>query len=95
MNFQLKWQPEAWESFTSLQQSDPKKWKKVAKTLGYMETNLRHPGLNTHKYDAYVGPKGEEIFESYAENRTPGAFRIFWYYAGQGVITIFAITPHP
>lgn len=96
MNFRLEFQPEALKAFTSLKQSDPKKFKKILKTLGYMETNLRHPGLNTHEYDAYVGPEGEKVFESYVENKTPGAFRIFWYYGpDKGVITIFAITPHP
>ena len=61
-----------------------------------METNLRHPSLNTHKYDSLSGPEGEEIFEAYVENKTPGAYRVFWYYGpGQGVLTILAITPHP
>ena len=42
------------------------------------------------------GPNNEEVFEAYVENKTPAAFRVFWYYGpGQGVITILAITPHP
>jgi len=54
------------------------------------------PTLNTHKYESLSGPNGEEIFEAYAENKTPGAFRVFWYYEPeQGVITILAITSHP
>ena len=61
-----------------------------------METNLRPPSLKTHKYDSLCGPNGEEIFEAYVENRTSGAWRIFWYYGpSQTVITILAITPHP
>ncbi len=27
-----------------------------------------------------TGPKGEEVFESYTQNKTPGDYRIFWYY---------------
>ncbi|MEH2307028.1 hypothetical protein [Nostoc sp.] len=61
-----------------------------------METNLRHPSLNTHKYESLSGPNGEEIFEAYVENKIPAAFRVFWYYgSAQGVITILTITLHP
>lgn len=40
--------------------------KSVNKVLGFMEANLRHPSLHTHKYDAMQGPNGEDVFESYA-----------------------------
>ncbi len=61
-----------------------------------METNLRHPSLNTHKYLDLFGPNGEEIFEAYIENKTPGAYRVFWYYGpDNSQITVVAITPHP
>ncbi|MCA1993619.1 MAG: hypothetical protein LDL41_16485 [Coleofasciculus sp. S288] len=61
-----------------------------------METNLRHPSLKTHKYDSLSGPNAEEIFEAYVENRTPGAWRVFWYYGpGKSIITVLAITAHP
>ena len=61
-----------------------------------MQTNLRHPSLNTHKYDEMQGVNGDEVFESYAQNNTPGAYRIFWYYGPKRkMITILAITPHP
>ena len=72
------------------------RFKSVQKALGYLENNPRHPSLNTHKYSAITGPHGQEIFEAYAENNTPAAYRIFWYYGpNQGQITILAITPHP
>ena len=96
MQFRLEYQPEAEETLANLQQTDPKKYKKVLKTLGLMQTNLRHSGLKTHKYDSLSGPDEEEVFEAYVENKTPAAFRVFWYYGpGQNVITILAITPHP
>jgi len=73
-----------------------KRFKAVRKALGYLETNPRHPGLNTHKYSSLSGPDDEEIFEAYAENNTPAAYRIFWYYGpNKNEITIIAITPHP
>jgi hypothetical protein len=73
-----------------------KRLKSVRKALGYLETNPRHPGLNTHKYTSLSGPNGEEIFEAYAENNTPGAYRIFWFYGpDKNAITIIDITSHP
>jgi hypothetical protein len=68
----------------------------VRKTLGFMETNLKHPSLQTHEYTSLKGPRGEKVFEAYAQQRTPSAYRIFWYYGPQrDQITIVAITPHP
>lgn len=73
-----------------------KRLKSVRKVLGLLETNLRHPSLHTHKYESLSGPAREEIFEAYAENRTPAAYRIFWFFGPKaGEITIVAITPHP
>ena len=73
-----------------------KRLKAVRKTLGLMETNLRHPSLNTHEYKSLKGAKGEKVFEAYAESRTPAAYRVFWHYGpGKNEITVLAITPHP
>jgi hypothetical protein len=70
--------------------------KTVRKTLGFMETNLRHPSLNTHEFTSLKGPNGEKVFEAYVQQRTPSAYRIFWYFGpGKKQITIVAITPHP
>jgi len=73
-----------------------KRLKAVRKALAFLETNPRHPGLNTHKYTSLSGPNGPEVFEAYAANKTPAAWRIFWHYGpGKSRITILAITPHP
>ena len=73
-----------------------KQLKAVRKALALLETNPRHPGLNTHKFSSLKGPGGEEVFEAYAENKTPAASRVFWYYGpDKKQITILAITPHP
>lgn len=58
----------------------------------------RHPGLKTHKYDSLEHPYDPQqpVFEAYAQNQTPGAYRVFWCYGKEkGEITILAITPHP
>jgi len=75
----------------------------VLKALGYLESDTHHPGLHTHEFISLTGAHGEKIFEAYAQNRTPGAYRIFWHYGPDEmrgkkripVITIVAITPHP
>lgn len=70
--------------------------KAVVKSLKYMRTNIRHPSLHTHKFNEMKGPNGEEVFESYAQNKTPGAYRIFWIYGpGKSIITVLSITSHP
>jgi hypothetical protein len=72
--------------------------KQIKKTLGLMEVNLRHPSLNTHAYHSLsnpINPK-EKVFEAYAQQNTPAAYRVFWVYGpGRGKITIVAVTPHP
>lgn len=77
--------------------------KQVKKALGYLEANPRHPSLYTHEFTSLKGARGEKIFEAYAQNKTPGAYRIFWHYGPDiisgkkrtAVITIIAIVAHP
>jgi len=73
-----------------------KRYKAVTGALEKLQNNPRHPGLNTHIYESIFGLDGEKIFEAYAENNTPGAYRIFFHYGpGKKVITIYSIQPHP
>jgi|SRR4030042_317744 len=70
--------------------------KAVRKTLGLLETNLRHPSLQTREFTSLKGPSGEKVFEAYVQQKTPGAYRVFWYYGPErNQITIVSITPHP
>ncbi len=76
--------------------SSLKNLKAVVKTLKYLEANPRHPGLNTHEFTSLSKQLGIKIHEAYAQNNTPGAYRVFWHYGpDKDVITIIAITPHP
>ena len=73
-----------------------KRFRAVRSALGKLQNNPRHPSLNTHKFSDRKDFSGEDLFEAYAENNTPGAYRIFWYYGpGKDMITILMITPHP
>lgn len=98
MSFNIVFTERAFQDMTDLENNPAylKQLKAVKKTLGYLETNPRHPGLHTHKYTACSGKNGEGIFEAYAENNTPAAFRIFWHYGPtKNTITILTITSHP
>ena|ERR1035438_3680052 len=73
-------------------------FKQVHKCIELLEQNPRHPGLHTHEYDSIRHPYSpkEKVFEAYAQNKTPGAYRVFWCYGPNSKeITIIAITPHP
>lgn len=73
-------------------------FKQVLKCVELLQANPRHPGLNTHEYHSIENPYDVDtkVFEAYVQNRTPGAYRVFWCYGpNQGEITIIAITPHP
>ncbi len=73
------------------------KLKKVRKALRLLEqAGPRHPGLHSHDYQSVPGPGGVTLWESYVENKTPSAWRVWWIYGpDDGQITIVTIGPHP
>jgi hypothetical protein len=101
----IKFTPTADQQLTALEETPAKAatLRQVRKALGYLELDPRHPSLHTHEFLSLAGLNGEKIFEAYAQNKTPGAYRIFWHYGPDEisgkkrtpVITIVAITPHP
>ncbi len=96
---ELRFTPEAKRNIDELERTPSKTGvlRQVRKTLGLLETNLRHPSLNTHRFES------QDVFEAYEQQHTPGAYRVLFYYGpdrrqGQrriAVLTIVAITPHP
>jgi hypothetical protein len=96
--FTIKFTAEAHKQLLRLEQNKglEKRLKSVRKALGLLETNPRHPSLNTHEYETLSSIRGHKVFEAYAENKTPAAYRIFWEYGPeQGQITILSIVSHP
>lgn len=72
--------------------------KQIKKTLGFLQTNPRHPSLQTHVFHSLEHPYSskENVFEACVQQYTPAAYRLFWCYGPQrGQITVIAITPHP
>jgi hypothetical protein len=73
-------------------------FKQVEKCVRLLLEDPKHPGLNTHEYHSIANPHDErgKVFEASVQNKTPGAYRLFWCYGPEkGEITILAITPHP
>jgi hypothetical protein len=105
MQRKLRFTPTADAQLTALENSPAQAalLAQVHKALGYLEVDPRHPGLQTHEFLSLAGADGEKVFEAYAQNNTPGAYRIFWHYGPDEikgkkrtpVITIVAITSHP
>lgn len=98
MSYFLSFTSEAKENLKELKNSAhlEKRFKAVSKALRYLTEDPRHPSLQTHPYFSIFGPDGEKVFEAYAEQDTPAAYRIFFYYGHtRREIVVFAITPHP
>ena len=96
MEFRILFTNAASAACKDLERAAPDKLRKVYKTLGLLQTNPKHPSLHTHEYRSLKGPGNEKVFEAYVENKTPAAFRVFWFYGpGKGEITVFAVTAHP
>ncbi len=71
-------------------------FKKLLKTLGFLAENPRHNSLASHEIDDLTRKYGFKVFQSYLENNTPAAGRLFWAYGPDKLdITILGIEPHP
>ena len=79
-----------------LDREETKSYRKLTKALAYLRENPRHNSLAWHEIDALSRKCGFRVFQSYLENRTPAAGRMFWAYGpDRGDITILGVEPHP
>lgn len=101
MPYKLRFAKQASEMLDLLkaEASEEARLKKVRKALGQLERNPRHPGLHSHHYESFPADRDVKVWDSYVENNTPSAWRIFWQYGpdegGQPIITVLHIGPHP
>lgn len=95
--FDIKWTVIAKEQYNEIKRDNSKKglFKQIKKTIKLLSINPRHTSLQTHEFHSLTQQFGQKIFEAYIQNRTPAAYRLFFYYSGKGEITIQAITDHP
>ena len=96
--FELHFSDEAKDQLKNLKKDKAlaKRYKAVKGALKKLQQNPRYPSLQTHPYHSLKGPRGENVFEAYAEQHTPTAYRIFFCYGQtKGKIMILTIVPHP
>lgn len=97
MLFEIYWTDQAKSDYYHLK-SNPslnKRYKAVKNTIQLLAANPHHNSLQTHEYLTIKNPQGEKVFEAYAEQNTPAAYRVFWSYGPvKDAITIQAITRH-
>jgi hypothetical protein len=79
-----------------IKSEEKKLYKKLSKAIRILAENPKHPGLKTHEIKALSRRYGIKVWQSYLENNTPSAGRIFWVYGpDQKDITIIGLEPHP
>ena len=80
----------------SAKKNETKLYKQLGKAMALLQNDPRHPGLNSHEISSLTARYGMKVFESYLENNTPKAGRIFWVYDPKKKdITIIGLEPHP
>lgn len=96
--FRLKLTPNALAQREMLERTDPARFKKLNRALQHLKDNPRHPGLHAHKWDTLKGkaPDGGDMWTAYLENKTPSAWRIFYFFDTRdpGLIYVTSIEPH-
>ncbi|MEX2171801.1 MAG: hypothetical protein WD851_20950 [Pirellulales bacterium] len=111
MAYTLRWTETADATYTALRSDAEKQqaagktssrqigtFKQIAKAIRLLRDNPRHPSLHTHEYSGIENPFDPDarLWEAYAQNKTPSAYRVFWSYGpGRDELTTIAITSHP
>jgi len=95
--YKIKYTKEAIKNLTKLKKQGEKvKLRKIKECIEKIQQAPRYPGLHTHKNESIKTYSDEDTFQSYVENKTPGAYRVFWHYGPDSyMITIISVTSHP
>jgi hypothetical protein len=103
--YELRFAPAAAETMVKLTNGGNAtltKLKKIRKALGMLQADPMYPGLHSHLYQHFPGLEKGKVWDSYVENRTPDAWRIYWTYGPNevrdgkeiAIITVLVIGPH-
>lgn len=80
----------------TLNKSDTDLYKKWGNALKKLSTDPFYPGLQTHEIPPLSKRYGIKVWQSYLENKTSKARRMYWVYGpNQQEITIIGLEPHP
>lgn len=80
----------------NLEGEDRELFRKWAKAVARLRDDPFYPGLKSHEITDLTRRYGRKVFQSYLENNTPAAGRMFWVYGpGESEITVIGLEPHP
>ena len=104
MNFSIRMGiPEMQELWLDLQgkyrsgtitKKEERLYKKWGKTMKLLAADPMYPSLQTHEIEPLSRRYGMKVWQSYLENKTSSAMRMFWVYGpNQKEITIIGLSP--
>jgi len=80
----------------TLSKTEEQLYQKWGKALKLLSANPMHPSLHSHDIEPLTNRYGQKVWQSYLENRTSAAMRMYWVYGpGRRDITIIGLEPHP
>ena len=75
---------------------DEELYMKWGSALKKLSANPMYPSLHTHEIEPLSRRYGMKVWQSYLENKTSKARRMYWVYGpDQKDITIIGLEPHP
>ena len=75
---------------------DEELYMKWGSTLKKLSVDPMYPSLHTHEIEPLSRRYGMKVWQSYLENKTSKARRMYWVYGpDQKDITIIGLEPHP
>ena len=79
-----------------LSPKEQKLYTKWGKALRFLSQDPFHPSLQTHEIEPLTKRYGQKVWQSYLENNTSRAMRMYWVYGpDRHDITIIGLEPHP
>ena len=80
----------------TINKTDEELYKKWGNALKKLSADPMYPSLNTHEITELSKRYGMKVWQSYLENKTSGARRMYWVYGPeQKEITVIGLEPHP
>ena len=80
----------------TISKKDEDLYNKWGNALKKLSSNPMYPSLKSHEITELSSRYGMKVWQSYLENKTSGARRMYWVYGpGQQEITIIGLEPHP
>lgn len=80
----------------AIKKKEEELYRKWGNALKKLSDDPFYPSLQTHEIPPLSKRYGVKVWQSYLENKTSGARRMYWVYGpNQQEITIIGLEPHP